>query len=89
MDDYYGIAMFFFKEAYNRIPDEIKIVYGDSWIFTHCQRMKRQNYRICGCTIYHYGSLSSYEEIWDCHKYRLLGMTLKIKKKKPWGKRYA
>ena len=82
------------------------------------ERMKRQNYRICGCTIYHYGSLSSsqiefnpiakvdakiykkltvkwyhrlfsYEEIWDCHKYRLLGMTLKIKKKKPWGKRYA
>ena len=36
-----------------------------------------------------YNCLFSYEEIWDCHKYRLLGMTLKIKKKKPWGKRYA
>ena len=117
MDDCFGIAMFFHKNAYKKIPDEIKIVYGDSWIFTSCQRAKRQNYRICGCTIYHYGSLTSgrmefnpiakndskiykkltvkwyhrlysYEEIWDCHKYRILGITLKINKKNPWGKRH-
>lgn len=118
MDYYYGIAMFFYKSSYNRIPNEIKIVYGDSWIFTSCKRQKKQNQRICGCTIYHYGSLSSgiknfnpiakndskvyknltvkwyhrlfsYEELWDYNKFRILGITLRFKKKEAEGKSYA
>ena len=109
MDNYYGIAMFFYKSNYVPIPEEIKIVYGDSWIFTRCEKNKKSNYRINGATIYHYGSLSSgmkvfnpiakqdskiykrltvsfwdrlfsYENIWDCYKIRILGITLKIKK---------
>lgn len=59
MDHYYGVAMFFYKSSYNIIPNEIKIVYGDSWIFTFCKRQKKQNQRICGCTIFHFGSLTS------------------------------
>ncbi len=118
MDYYYGIAMFFYKDSYNTIPDEIKIVYGDSWIFNSCRQNRKQNYRICGCTIYHWGSLSSgikefnliakndcrvykrltvkwynrllsYEDLWDYHKFRLLGITLRLKKKEAEGRSYA
>lgn len=114
MDYAFGIAMFFYKSSYCVIPDEMKIVYGDSWIFTACKRQKLQNYRICGCTIFHYGSLSSgikafnpiakkdskiykrltvrwydrllsYENLWDYHKIRFLGITLRFKKKKAGG----
>ncbi len=109
MDWYWGIALFFYKDSYFKIPEEIKIVYGDSWLFTFCKKFKKQNYRICGCTIYHYGSLSSgekrfnqiakndskiykkltvkwyhrifsYEELWDYHKFRILGMTIRFRK---------
>ena len=117
MDYYYGIAMFFYKSSYSKIPDDIKIVYGDSWIFTSCKKQKKQNYRICGATIYHWGSLSSgiaefnpiakndskiykkltvkwydrilsYEELWDYHKFRILGLTLRFKKDTK-GRSYA
>ena len=117
MDYYYGIAMFFYKTGFCKIPDEIKIVYGDSWIFTSCKKQKKQNYRISGCTIYHWGSLSSgikefnpiakndskiykkltvkwydrlfsYEELWDYHKFRMFGLTFRIKKDTG-GKSYA
>lgn len=110
MDYYYGIAMFFHKENYYKIPDEIKIVYGDCWIFMQAKRNKKQNRRICGCTVYHYGSLTSgrvefnpiakndakiykrltvkwyhrlfsYEELWDYHKFRIFGITVRFKKK--------
>lgn len=109
MDYYYGITMFFYKDNYCKIPDGMNIVYGDSWIFTNCKKTKKQNQRICGCTIYHHGSLSSgmlefnpiarkdskiykkltvkwyhrlfsYENLWDYHKFRILGLTLRIKK---------
>lgn len=59
MDYYYGIAIFFYKDSYYEIPDEIKIVYGDCWMFMQNKRNKKENCRICGCTVYHYGSLSS------------------------------
>lgn len=117
MDYYYGISLFFYKDNFLRIPDDIKIVYGDSWIFTRCKKAKMQNYRICGCTIYHYGSLSSgalelnsiarndskiykaltikwyhrlfsYEELWDYHKFRILGFTFRFKKYNTYGRSY-
>lgn len=59
MDWYFGIVLFFYKESYHKIPDDIKIVYGDSWIFTRSRKAGKKNQRICGATIYHYGSLSS------------------------------
>jgi len=59
MDYYYGTAMFFYKEAYSKIPDEIKIVYGDVWIFEQAKKARRINYKIENQIIYHIGSLSS------------------------------
>lgn len=59
MDKYYGVAMFFFKNAYVPIPNEIKIVYGDAWLINQCWRNKKKNYRINGQQILHIGSLSS------------------------------
>jgi len=37
----YGAAMFFHKKSYTEIPNELKIHYGDDWIFT---RSGKQNY---------------------------------------------
>ena len=62
MDQYFGAAMFFYKEAYTKIPKDIKIVYGDCWLIHFCKKQKRTNYRINGQTIYHIGSLSSAEK---------------------------
>ncbi len=59
LDFYYGVAMFFFKKSYVEIPEEMKIVYGDNYIFNEYKKNKFKNYRINGCKIYHYGSLSS------------------------------
>lgn len=59
MDKYWGIAIFFYKEAYHPIPEDIKIVYGDCWIFYKALKAGRKNYKISGQTIYHLGSLSS------------------------------
>ena len=59
MDKYFGVAMFFFKNAYVPIPNEIKIVYGDAWLINQCKKNKRKNYRINGQQIFHIGSLSS------------------------------
>ncbi len=117
MDWYFGIVLFFYKSSYCKIPEDIKIVYGDSWIFTRSHKAKKKNQRICGATIYHYGSLSSggaslhpiaqndskvyknltvkwydrffsYEELWDYHKLRILGLTFRIKKKDTLGRHY-
>lgn len=57
--DSFGIAMFFYKKNYVEIPNEIKIYYGDDWIFYH---NKSNNYTICGQEIYHLQSLSSGEK---------------------------
>lgn len=62
LDYYFGTVMFFFKKTYVEIPDEIKIVYGDNYIFNMYKKNKFKNYCINGCKIYHYGSLSSGEK---------------------------
>ena len=59
MDLYWGVSLFFYKSSYTKIPDEMKIFCGDEWIFEHNKRLGRQNYFICGQTIYHVGKLSS------------------------------
>ncbi len=59
MDNYYGIALFFYKQIYIQIPDEMKIVYGDVWLFNNLQKSGKQNYKITNQILYHIGSLSS------------------------------
>lgn len=65
MDLTYGACMFFYKKAYKEIPDEIKIVYGDAWIFYQAIKMGRKNYKISGQTVYHLGSLSSGDKVFN------------------------
>lgn len=59
MDMYFGIALFFYKTSYYEIPDEMKIVYGDVWLYFQNKKHKKDNYRISNQKIYHLGSLSS------------------------------
>lgn len=59
MDEYFGVAMFFYKTAYIPVPNEIKIVYGDNWILHQAKKMDKINYRINGIEMLHVGSLSS------------------------------
>ena len=59
MDRYFGVCMFFFKQAYTQIPEEMKIVYGDNWLIHHCKKKNKVCYRINGQQILHIGSLSS------------------------------
>ncbi len=60
---HFGIAMFFFKSSYVQIPEDIKIYWGDDWLFIQNKRQKRQNYFISNQIIYHWGSLSSLSDI--------------------------
>lgn len=57
-NSHFGIAMFFYKSEYDFIPEEIKIWYGDDWIFHKSWRKGRKNYKICGQKIYHFASMS-------------------------------
>ena len=59
MDLYWGVSLFFYKSSYIKIPEEMKIFHGDEWIFEQNKKLGRQNYFICGQTIYHVGKLSS------------------------------
>ena len=55
----FGVAMFFFKNTYIEIPEDIKIFWGDDWLYCQNKKRKRKNYFIVNQKIYHYGSLSS------------------------------
>ena len=54
----FGIAMFFRKEIYKPIPEELKIWFGDNYIFRQIKKSGYENYLIKGQKIYHFGSLS-------------------------------
>lgn len=56
---YFGVVMFFNKSSYVQIPEDIKVFWGDDWLFVQNKRRHRKNYFIFGQKIYHYGSLSS------------------------------
>ena len=60
---YFGVAMFFNKQSYIEIPDDIKIFWGDDWLFYQNKKCKRENYFIKGQKIYHWGSLSSTDKV--------------------------
>lgn len=55
----WGIAIFFYKTSYFEIPENLKIYFGDDWIFNKNKKLKRINYSISGQKIYHFGSLTS------------------------------
>lgn len=109
MDNYFGVAMFLYKENFCPVPEEIKIVYGDVWLVYQTRKSGKPSYRISNQVVYHIGSLSSsekkfnpicvhdakiykrltvkwynrllsYDECWNCHKIRILGITLTFRK---------
>ena len=55
----FGIMMFFKKENYSEIPDELKIFFGDDWLLYSAHKKGKVNAVICGDKVYHMGSLSS------------------------------
>ena len=55
----FGIAMFFHKKSYYKIPEEIKIFYGDDWLFMKNKKNKKRNFVLTNCRLYHLGSLTS------------------------------
>lgn len=61
----YGIAMFFHKKSYFMIPDDIKIFFGDDWIFVKNLKNKKENFVVTNCELYHLGSLTSGEPIYN------------------------
>ncbi|MBQ8476770.1 glycosyltransferase, partial [bacterium] len=55
----FGISMFFKKENYQNIPNELKIMYGDCFIFDSFKNRGFKNYKIQGQKIHHLGSLTT------------------------------
>ena len=51
--------MFFYKTSYYEIPEDIKIFWGDDWLFYQNKKHKTKNYLITNQKIYHYDGLSS------------------------------
>lgn len=60
---FFGVAMFFYKSSYIEIPADIKIFWGDDWLFYQNKKQKRDNYFITNQKIYHWGSLSSTDKV--------------------------
>lgn len=57
--DSFGIVMFFKKENYAKIPEDLKIFYGDDWVIYQARKKGKYNQVCTGQKIYHLGSLSS------------------------------
>lgn len=57
----FGVLMFFKKTNYVKIPNELKIFFGDDWIIEKAKKLGKQNAVAAGANIYHLGSLSSGE----------------------------
>ena len=53
---YFGSIMFFYKDNYVPIPENIKIVYGDDWLALN---NKNNLYKISNQVVFHLGSLTS------------------------------
>ena len=51
--------MFFKKDIYTEIPDDLKIFFGDDWICYNAEKIGKKNAIISNTKIYHIGSLSS------------------------------
>lgn len=55
----WGSAFFGKKENYYKIPDDIKIIYGDNYLLYNNKKNKKINYSICNLKFNHIHSLSS------------------------------
>lgn len=55
----FGSIMFFKKDIYTEIPDDLKIFFGDDWICYNAEKSGKKNAIISNTKIYHIGSLSS------------------------------
>ena len=60
---FFGIAMFFYKSSYVDIPEDIKVYWGDDWLYYQNIKLHRKNYYISNQRIYHWGSLSSTDKV--------------------------
>lgn len=60
---FFGIAMFFYKTAYYEIPEDMKIFWGDDWLYYQNKKRNKKNYYIANQKIYHWGSLSSNDKV--------------------------
>ena len=56
---YFGVAMFFYKTSYYKIPEDMKIFWGDDWLYFWNKTHRANNYFITNQKIYHYDGLSS------------------------------
>lgn len=55
----FGVMMFFNKNIYKPVPEDLKIFFGDDYIVHYAKKAKKQNAVVSGQNIYHYGSMSS------------------------------
>ena len=55
----FGIIMFFNKNVYKPIIEDLKIFFGDDWIIHFANKLHKKSATICGQEIIHCGSLSS------------------------------
>ena len=60
MSGFYGSAFFGRKENYFEIPEDMKIFYGDHFLFTRNIQKQNQNYLITNLKIKHLESLTSH-----------------------------
>ena len=55
----FGVMMFLHRNCFYEIPTDLKIFYGDDYLFFKNKKNHKKNYVIEGLKMYHYGSLSS------------------------------
>ena len=57
----FGVMLFFHKDNYYEIPNDIKIFFGDDYLVFKNKKNHKTNYVIEDLMMYHYGSLSSHK----------------------------
>lgn len=60
LEGFFGSAFFGRKDHYFEIPNEMKVFYGDHFLFTRNMQAGRTNYKICNVGVKHLESLSSH-----------------------------
>lgn len=64
----FGILMFLHKKNYHEIPDDIKVWYGDDYIFLKNQINRKQNYILSGIYVKHMREMTSGKEEFNKRK---------------------
>lgn len=60
LEGFFGSAFFGKKDCYYEIPDEMKVFYGDHFLFTRNLQAGHKNYKITNIGVKHLESLSSH-----------------------------